>query len=94
MSDRGAGERERTCPLGNPGAGYTCEFCQPKVRLHRGDDPNCGCSTLRREVTHYSTLCHTHAQAIDELTADSAVGTVHRALVRKADLAGRRSGDD
>jgi hypothetical protein len=84
---------EDVCPAGQPiprGGSYRCEFCS--TRLHRGDS-GCGCSELRKKVTSYSSLCHEHAAAIDVLTADTAVGLVHRRLVQKADMAGRPCSD-
>lgn len=83
--------KTRECPLGKPKADYSCKFCH--VYLHRGDS-DCGCSELRREVTHYASLCHECAAAVDVLMADTPVGKVHRALARQAWFDGRGPGDD
>lgn len=79
------------CPAGRPDPAYHCRFCGEAV--HRGDS-GCGCSELRRETTLYASLCRGCAAAVDTLTADTAVGRVHRALVHEADCRGRPSDDD
>ncbi len=74
------------CPKGRPVAAgsFSCRFCRA-YPLHRGDS-GCGCSTMRLEITYYSTLCIECAEALDQLTADTRLGKIHRELVNQAEM--------
>lgn len=65
------------CPMGRPAPNYRCRFCP--TPLHGGDS-GCGCSQYR-PTTSYASLCVECASAIDQLTADTPLGRVHRSLV-------------
>lgn len=86
-------EAERLCPLGKPGAHYSCMYCNPYVWLHQGSS-DCGCSTERRTIMYSGTLCHHHAGLLDTLHADTPLGKMHRRLVSAAEMRYMRGSDD
>jgi len=77
------------CVDGHPGPSWHCRFCD--ARLHRPGD--CTCSQFRTAVTLYAPLCTPCALAVDELTADTVLGRVHRRLVDEARMEHMPSSD-